>query len=234
LLTHPILFNEQGTYQSLVPYSWSELAQRFVKRYPHHSLVLLDSLLQVRDNYRSLVNIRSHYGPIVAAKIIKQDPEGAWKRIANLLDGDLHSMQAWHIGDWLGGDYNFGEEEPGAIILFPPQLLWDWVNGNKSERSLWLAKTMPLSLDPAQGGRLTHEFLVRYGDDQKLSGALMARFVLRGYSGPESAHYQRLRDQGRKWLATETVKTVREWIERYVASFHDRIRTAEIQEERED
>jgi hypothetical protein len=146
----------------------------------------------------------------------------------------LRTNQAWKIEQWLGGNYNFGEEEPGPITLFPPQLLWDWVSGNKADRALWLAKTIPLSLDPHQGGSLAREFLVRYGHEEDAANLLMARFVFRGYCGAESDHYRRLRDQGRKWLSTETDALVREWIERYIATFHERIRQAEIREERDD
>jgi hypothetical protein len=234
LLTHPILFSEQVAHHSYGVHCWSEIAQRFVDLYPLHSMTLLDNLLGCADDFHSLISIRKDPGPAVSARIIQQDPQGAWYRITNLLGNDLRTNQAWKIEQWLGGNYNFGEEEPGPITLFPPQLLWDWVSGNKADRALWLAKTIPLSLDPHQGGSLAREFLVRYGHEEDAANLLMARFVFRGYCGAESDHYRRLRDQGRKWLSTETDALVREWIERYIATFHERIRQAEIREERDD
>jgi hypothetical protein len=146
----------------------------------------------------------------------------------------LQCIQAWRIQHWLGGNYNFGAEEPGPITLFTAEILWHWVDDNQAERAHWLAKTMPLSLDAAEGGSLTREFLVRYGHNQEVSEMLMVRFVHRGYSGTESAHYRRLREKGTKWLQSESDPVVQSWIERYIASFHERIRIAEIEEERED
>src|SRR5438552_2216231 len=79
-------------------------------------------------NFHSPISIHRDYGPAVAAKIVEQDPAGSWSLITNLLGDGLHSIQSWRIEHWLGGDYNFGQERPGPITLFPSQLLWDWVN----------------------------------------------------------------------------------------------------------
>ena len=75
-----------------------------------------------------------------------------------------------------------------------------------------LAKSLSRSLS----GRLTRNFIARYGRDRDVARSLMARFMSRSYWGNSSDFHQQLRTEAREWRIDEPDRVVRRWIDEYI------------------
>lgn len=104
----------------------------------------------------------------------------------------------------------------------------------KAKRVIWLflAGLLPKTLNQSPSGRITREFLARYGANDSIARSLWCRFCSRSYCGLESDHNRRLRDDARSWLIGEDDGYVIRWIENYIESLTHDIQRAEIDEER--
>jgi len=100
------------------------------------------------------------------------------------------------------------------------------------ERGRWLINALPKTLDQTPAGRLTRDFIARYGKVEVLGSSLWCHFHARGWCGSASAYYRKLREQAREWLAGEKNQTVVRWIENYIDGLGYDIQRAEIEEER--
>lgn len=114
----------------------------------------------------------------------------------------------------------------------PADKVFAWVDENVEERGHWLVNALPKTLDDSPGGRLTRDFVARYGKVPSLASSLWSRFHCRGWSGSASAFYRKLREQAREWLVGEKNQTVVRWIENYIDGLGYDIQRAEIEEER--
>ena len=91
----------------------------------------------------------------------------------------------------------------------------------------WLIGALPKTMDASLGGRLTREFVAKYGANEELSRSLWCRFHSRGWCGPASDHYRSLRNQAHEWLAAEKNQTVIRWLEDYIDQLSAYIEEAE-------
>lgn len=166
-------------------------------------------------------------------RIIAADPGQAWDRLAGLLS-DLNSIRAIRIQSWLAGPHGFGNDKTGPILLLPSERVWRWADQKPAERAAWLAGTMPRTLDQCRAGRLTKEFLSRYGTIKKVARNLMLHFYYYvGWCGSEAEHYRHRRERAQNWLAAETEQPIVEWLTEYIRWLDHDIRKAELEEERD-
>jgi hypothetical protein len=147
---------------------------------------------------------------------------------------ELEKRYACGLAHWLsdGGHQIGGDESAGPIQFVPAKKLFAWVDQDMEERGYWLARILPKTLDTTPAGRLTRAFIAKYGAQRSVSKALWARFHSRGWWGPASEHFRRLRDDARLWLADENDRTVIRWIEDYIDGLSNDIDRAQIEEER--
>jgi hypothetical protein len=139
------------------------------------------------------------------------------------------SIQHW-LSD--GGHRLHGDDTPGPIQFVPPSTIFVWVDQNVEDHAYWLIRALPKTMDASLGGRLTREFVARYGANEEFSASLSCRFHSRAWCGPASDHYRSLRNQAHAWLAGERNQTVVRWIEDYIDQLSTYIEQAEIEEER--
>jgi hypothetical protein len=208
------------------------LAAAFVAQYPGRVWEFFGEILRLGMKRNLLADLDMSREQVLA-RLFKSDPERAWDCIAEVLserqDGSAFGIQHW-LGD--SGHRLWGDGGPGLIQFAPSSKVFAWVDENVEEHGHWLASALPKTLDQSPGGRLTRDFIARYGKVESLSSSLWCRFHSRAWCGSASAHYQKLREEAREWLVGEKNQTVVRWIENYIDGLGYDIQRAEIEEER--
>jgi transcriptional regulator with XRE-family HTH domain len=214
-------------------YYWSSLAASFVAGYPGRTWEFFTAVLRCgTKHWTVLLDLDTNQEQILTS-IFKSDPDRAWQCVAEVYSS-TGERTASGIQHWLaeGGHRLPGNDAPGPIQFVPPSTIFAWVDQDVEDRAYWLIRALPKTMDTSPGGRLTREFIRRYGANESFSRTLWSRFHSRGWCGPASDHYRSLRNQAHGWLAGERNQTVTRWIEEYIDQLSADIERAEIEEER--
>jgi hypothetical protein len=231
LLTWPGWDGESGTRAT--SYYWSRLAASFVARYPTRTWEFFTAVLRLgTKHWNVLIDLDTNQEQVLTS-IFRTDPDRAWQCVMEVYS-TTEEFASFSIQHWLstGGHRLIGDDAPGPIQFVSPSTIFAWLDQDVEDRAYWLIGALPKTMDASPGGRLTRDFVARYGAHEVLSRALWCRFHSRGWSGPESVHYRSLRSQAHEWLAGERDHTVIRWIEDYIDQLSASIERAEIEEER--
>jgi len=214
-------------------YYWSRLAEAFINQFPNREWDLFEQVLRVATRGWSVLEDLDTNKEAILTTSLRKDPKTAWECIADVY------LEARERGDrfchnWLasGGHRTIGDDYPGPIQFVPADVLFDWVDEDVEERAYWLTSVLPKTLDQSDAGRLTRNFVEKYGKDESVQRGLYAHFGSRGWCGNASDHYRKLREQALEWLTDEKNSTVIRWIEDYNDGLNNDIKRAEIEEER--
>jgi hypothetical protein len=216
-----------------VSYHWSRLAAAFIAQYTERAWEFFRAILRLGMKQWNLLADLDMSQEQVLASLFRNDPERAWDCIAEVVtEGEVE--RAFGIQHWLGDGGNRlpGDDGPGLIQVAPSEKVFAWVEGSVEERGRWLTSALPKTLDQSSAGRLTRDFIARYGKVESLSSSLGCHFHSRSWCGSASAYYRELRKQAREWLVGEKNQTVIRWIENYIDGLGYDIQRAEIEEER--
>ncbi|MEW6327063.1 MAG: hypothetical protein AB1487_05645 [Thermodesulfobacteriota bacterium] len=227
LLTNDKFFDRD--YENMTGSHWYVIASGFRDRFPGRDIELFSvimSHLEVMSSLRS-----SSYPLRIADEIAKVHPDATWSIISTLLD--TKERISFYLTSWLGNELGFEEHsQPGAISFFDPQIVMNWALQDSKKRAWRLIRCLPKTLNEAEGGKLTKLFLEAFGDDEELSDSLIGHFWTGGWTGPESAYLSRKRDKARQWLSETKSGKVLSWLYRYIENLSERIKGAELDEER--
>jgi transposase-like protein len=214
-------------------YYWSRLASAFLRQYSDRKWEFFRTLLRVCVDGWSILSDLNTQGEMLITELLREEPEKAFSCIAEVL-GEGQDLRGHALTNWLseGGHRIIGDDSPGPIQYIPSRVLFSWAVQDVDNRGVWLAHILPKTLDESVAGRMTRDFIARFGADRELSSSLYARFYSRGWCGRASDHYRRLRDQARGWLVDEKDATVLRWLGEYIDGLNDSITRAEIEEER--
>lgn len=231
LLTHEAMID--GRVAHSVSYYWSRLAAAFLKQYPGRQWDFFRGVLSAgATEWSALLDLNTNEEQVLT-KVLRENPGAAFDCIADVCSefGDRHSFA---IQRWLSSDGHrlIGDDRPGPIQHVPSTKLFDWVDKDVNQHGHWLTQVLPKTLDDTVAGRLTRDFIARYGRDKRISSGLYAHFRSRGWCGNASDHYRALRDEARGWLVDEKNTTVIRWVEDYIEGLTYNIDRAEIEEER--
>jgi hypothetical protein len=232
LLTHHAIAESRSA--NLAFYHWSEIANSFLVQYPQRIWDLFNRLLRLSTSGWALLLDLNTHNEHVLTKILRSNPETAFTCIADVVMS-VPRAEAFGIQSWLADDGHRGleDEGPGAVQHIPSKTLFKWVDENVDERGPWLARVMPKTLDRSDAGRLTRDFLARYGKIREIASELGAHFYSRGWAGNASDYYRELREEARTWLVDERDSNVIRWVDDYIESLSVNIEQAETIEERE-
>jgi Helix-turn-helix len=213
-------------------YVWSEVATQYIADFPDEQLNLFESVVRaISDDGR--VPDCHDYAYSVIERIVHSKPKECWEMVARRLEDQ--GSDKWRMRLWLSAPPSMGSENvAGPLVLFPIDLIIEWIDRDPKIRAPQIASAVPKSLDAGGFGAVTREILNRYGDSQEVRDAVWRSFYATGWSGSESAHYRGKRDEARKWLQKESSFNVRTWIEEYIRSLNESITRAENEEEREE
>jgi hypothetical protein len=235
LLLNDSLFAPDRDLKAMSSHSWTEIAKWVILYYPDAGLDLLESVL-TRWGQDSTFFARAEIETwAVLDQVVIQSPQPAWRRIAPLLD-NVHSFRTHMIMTWLQGTQEIDSDRYHSLLtIIPPQLIWEWVDDDRESRACLLAAFVPKTLDPDNGGSLTRELLIRYGDRESVRRALHGNLLLaEGWIGSESEHFQRRKDAALCWRKVEKNERVRLWLAEYIEQLDGEIAQARGHEERED
>jgi len=127
-----------------------------------------------------------------------------------------------------------GREQEGALLLFSPNIICEWVDEDIENRAWYLASFVPKGLFYEEDKLCwAREVLVRYGNREDVRRNLWANCSTESWWGPESLHLQDKRQKLLDHKDKESNETVRQWIDEVIKSLSHRIEQAEITEERE-
>ncbi|HEY1602614.1 MAG TPA: helix-turn-helix transcriptional regulator [Pirellulales bacterium] len=232
LLTHGAMCERHATHEA--SYYWSRLAAAFLEQYPRLKWEFFGALLRNGAHESSLLTDLNSNREALLSDVLRQDPEQSFACISEVFE-ECDEMRSYGFTRWLsqGANRLVGDNEPGPIQYIPAHILFSWVDKDANRRGAWLAHVLPKTLDTTVAGRLTRDFVARYGNDRGICGSLNAHFHARSWCGPESAHYRGLREEARDWLVDERNPTVIRWVTRYIEGLTSCIGRAEIDEERE-
>ncbi|MBI2854573.1 MAG: hypothetical protein HYX87_06605 [Chloroflexi bacterium] len=235
LLTHDILFQAGpfGRFHMEV-YDWAVIGRGFLRDHPEASLVVAEKMLEHWGEEGSIIEGFHSEANTLLNAIARRFPREVWLLVTRFL-GPPIDARAFHIREWLRGDDAFQSGAGGMLEAFPPDELWQWVDGDADRRAWYAASFVPASLFRIDGKVcLARELLIRYGEREEVRRNLMANFSTEGWSGSESEHYRRKRDQLLDFVRDETEERVKHWIDEYVSGLNEQINVAVIREEREE
>jgi hypothetical protein len=168
----------------------------------------------------------------VLLAVIGQSPEAVWHQIARFLGPPIDD-RAFDLGRWLHGEYSFDQSGHGALELFPPDLIWQWVDEDIQERAWRIADIVPKALfHSAEKTCLAREVLVRYGDSEDVRNELSNNIYSGGWSGPASLHYEDVKRNMIEFLNEETDPRVRSWVGEFIERLDATIEFERGREER--
>jgi hypothetical protein len=225
--------NEDEAWGEISQYEWKCVCEKLVKWDKKWSVPLLDFLLnKIAERFELSYDMT--VAPL-ASVLLKSDPVSGWKMVASLLEEP--SKEAWwSLTEWLKGDhpgFNESENQHAPIAAVPLQLIIDWIEQDPSARSELIARAAPRTLGDEFGGKLTRELLIKYAHIEGVASNISSVFHSGGWSGPESVYLRGRRDKFRGWLGSGYSSAVTEWVEKEMQYLDQRIRDAEINEERD-
>ncbi|REJ64998.1 MAG: helix-turn-helix domain-containing protein [Planctomycetota bacterium] len=215
-------------------YYWSRIAASFVDQHPDRKWDLLREILVVAaDGSFLLADLDTNQEQVLTA-LFREDPVAAWKCVDSAYR-ELGGSRNFAMHSWLsrGGHRAIGDDTPGPIQYVSSKTLFDWVDEDLEERGYWLTRVLPKTLDQNGPGKLTRDFIARYGRDERIRNGVNSNFYSRGWCGDASTHYRKLRDDARSWLHDEKNSTVIRWVDAYIDSLSHDIERAEVDEERD-
>jgi len=223
VLTAAPLFaaHPEGTPDQMEEYYWTELAKRFVERYPDETLALAEPVIEGFAKEGSVVGGFRPKSHDVLTSIAQKHPEEVWKRVSACL-GPPYDDRAFHLRNWL---------RDGAIAFMPDEALWRWVDEDVEARAWNAARFVPPVLERPS---LARELLVRYGDRPDVRNNLHANAGTESFWGPASVHYEKKAEALRTFKAGESDPKVLRWVDEGLEALKERIRIERITEERED
>ncbi len=214
-------------------YYWSKLAKGFIQQFPNRQWDLFGKVIRISMRDWSILDDLDTNKEAILTTSLRHDPKAAWECLRDAY------REARERGDWLsqhwlasGGHRMIGDDNPGPIQFVPADILFNWIDEDIEEHGYWLTRVLPKTLDKSNAGRLTRDFVAKYGKDERIRGGLYAHFHSRGWSGNASDHYRKLREQARAWLTDEKNSIVVRWVEDYIEGLNYDIERAEIEEER--
>ena len=170
----------------------------------------------------------------LANELVLANPFGAWKVVITHFEAALPKWRN-DLLNWLKGKQpsTFDEKVPrGAIADMPLPKILEWIEKDPEARASLIAHAAPRTLDDEHGGELTRELLHQYGGFDGVQRGICSGFHSGSWSGPTSIYLKNIRKRFRCWLAAGFEIEVMQWVEAEIEDLDQRIKQAEIEEER--
>jgi hypothetical protein len=211
---------------------WTETAKVIVKQVPQFGIEILKRVLEGWTSYDVSFGLTPNRAASFLYEIVREHPTKSWDLVAKLVK-DLKGTRTWLIMRWLQGHADIFEEQQFSgwgLLVFAD--VKKWIDRSRTKRARFLARYVPRTLIGAIG-KLTLEFLVRYGDDEEVRLELMANFGSEGFSGNASVHYQMTKDRMLALRKQESQTNVRRFLDEYIERLGRQVEDWRTREERE-
>lgn len=232
LLLHNCLFEKEEVQFRNITHEWSGICQKYLELFPEKSIEFAKIIFKYfREKGTIFADFRS---PVLSVleKIIIEFPSESWEIVSKYLESSKYT-KIIYLREWLRGGLFLKKEKKGAISLFPTEIIWNWINGDVSNRAKQIARLVPNRLFRKKGELcLVRELLMYYGDRKDVRRALIANFYSEGWSGKGSLHYQNRKQEVLNYKQEEENTNVRNWIDEYVVGLDEAIEREKLEEER--
>jgi len=213
---------------TMLSHHWEVIAKAFIASYPTHAQDLARKILEHLHEDGTVASYYHSPAIKILNDIMRQDPEAGWSIVAEHIQLP-HGDRTFHVQQWL-----CGMDRDGALPLFPPDVLLDWVAEDAEKRAGFLAYTTPkVLIHNTDTIGLSRELLVRYGERKEVQNALYARWMTETWWGSESEHYRDKKSELASAKEDETDQNVLAWIDETIRCLDRHIEDALIREERE-
>ena len=234
IIGHGIWFQPSENREQGVRHHWSEIAKTIVEDLPQNALKLARKML-LSFGISGTIMDGFGFNPIVHGildEIVKRFPEEMWNLVIQQI-GPPIDTPAFYIREWLRGEDRFDRGATGALSLFPPERIWQWVDEDVENHAWYVATLVPKSLwRDNERVCLAREVLVRYGDRDDVLREFSSNYSTEGWSGSESLHHLETRKELLEFRSEETDPNVIRWIDQHIYWLEKDIKRAEIKEER--
>jgi hypothetical protein len=218
--------------QALDDYQWVSIATKLYQQKSDAGFAIVDLIFKGLQDRA----VFSHFdAPVLELldTITKSYPKEVWQQLLPYLPGGEHKDNH-DIIQWLHGENHFGMRRLGALDLFPPELLFAWLENDVEERAWRVAYgfVFPTLAPNSQGLSFARELLVRYGERDDVQRNLMANFDTGGWMGNASDYYAGNLEGLNNYRKTEQHPKVLTFIDQYSSVLKKRIEESRIEEER--
>ena len=232
LLLHNCLFENEEVQFRNITHEWSGICQKYLELFTEKSIEFAKIILKyLREKGTIFADFRS---PVlsVLGNIVIEFPSESWEIVSKYLESSKYT-KIIYLREWLRGGLFLKKEEKGAISLFPTEIIWNWINGDVSNRAKQIARLVPNRLFRKKGELcLARELLMYYGNIEDVRRALIANFYSEGWSGKGSLHYQNRKQEVLSFKKEEENANVRNWIDEYVVGLDEAMEREKLEEER--
>ncbi len=233
VITSPALRNKDGNIARRIDYDWAMIAEGFIEQNPAHALELFSFLVSNFDEEKTIFGSYGGYVKGVMNKIVTIDPDETWRQVSNYLEKE---DRGWRLEmSWLGGGASFGDDNDGAIVLFPKDAVLAWVDEEpEKKRANKIAYIMPHDYDHAESEDSWYAVILdRYGSDKSVMNSVTANFGTEGFSGPSSLHYASKVEKVKRFGEIHKESpNIQAWVSMIVAQLSARVQQAREEEER--
>jgi hypothetical protein len=218
--------------QALDDYQWVGVATKLYQQKSNTGFAIVDLIFKGLEGRE----VFSHFdAPVLELlnTITKSHPKEVWQQLLPYLPGGEHKDNH-DIIQWLRGENHFGMRRLGALDLFPPELLFEWLETDIEELAWRVAYgfVFPSLAPNSQGLSFARELLVRYGERDDVQRNLMANFSTVGWMGNASDFYAGELQGLNNYQKTEQHLKVLAFIDLYSSVLKRRIEESRIEEER--
>jgi hypothetical protein len=236
VLTDKLLIDKSDRTNSSIDWEWSQVATRFIDQNPNTYRELFYFIIENAGKRNTLFD-SSYREPVsVLTRLCLINPSGTWPYIGDRLIAEKVWERYHYLENWLGGPHGFDSEVTGALIIFPQDMILNWIEDDIDKRAQLIASLIPHQLETTAGNDswLT-VMLNRYGKNEAVQSALISNLWSEGYSGPSSRHYAIKLEEVRRYKTHHSdSQNIVSWADRYIASLSQTVERSKAEEERSD
>lgn len=248
ILLHRVFWEnpEKISLTNMIIHQWSFIASKYIdyckvqKQVPATIKSLAKKLIEFFSMKNSIIENSNSEATTVLNRVIEILPRFTWNEIAKEIISST-GTRALHLRSWLRG-YIFMKDDVekdrhigGALNLFEPSDIWNWVDEEVEDRAPLLASYVPIALFHSQDKVcIAREMLAKYGSIDSVRDRFYSNFLSIGWMGKESEMLERRKADLIYFQSKEQNELVLRWVNECLEALEKNIKRALIEEERED
>jgi hypothetical protein len=232
VLTQPALFEPAGAQSEvMLSHHWLELSRALINLTPDAEPVVLRCLLENIGSAGAVTASLGTEGERYLDELASRHPVETWRIVSEYITPPMDT-RGFAVTRWLRGDRGFSGRNPGPMRHIPREQVWSWVEADPEPRAAYVANMAPKDFTvKAWKDSLIREILCRFGESEKVQGAVFANFFTGGWSGPASSHYATERDTLTQLKSGETNPNALRWLNDAIDATERSLEAAKIEED---
>jgi hypothetical protein len=215
----------------MLSHHWLQLSRALIKLDPGAERIVLRNFIDNIGNSGAVTASLGSEGDRFLDELASRNPVDTWRIVSEYIKPPM-DIRGFAITRWLRGDIGFDGRNPGPMRHIPREEIWSWIEADPEARAAYVANMAPKDFTvEAWKGSLIREILCRFGDSEKVQGAVSANFFTGGWSGPASAHYATESQVLTALKSDETDPNALRWLNNAIDAVENSLVAAKIEEE---